>query len=147
MEVLVRISDLLTMAQLRTAILNHTPFSKATKDTGRDGSPTTATDPMLLTLTIGRDGSPTTAIDPMLLTLMTGRHSTVVEMGILGKVLTDTIVDGGSGVNVLPEDTWKKLGKPTLWPPAFQLLTADQHGIKPLGILKVQPVTVGTQPF
>ena len=128
-EVPVKISDLLlTMPQLRTAILNHTPFQQATEDTGRDNSPTTATDPMLLALT-------------------TGRHPAVVEMGILGNVLTDTIVDGGSGVNVLPEDTWKKLGKPTLWPPAFQLLTADQHGIKPLGILKAQPVTVGTQPF
>ena len=46
----------------------------------------------------------------MLLAIMTGRHPAVVEMGILGTVLTDTIVDGGSGVNVLPKDIWKKLG-------------------------------------
>ena len=95
----------------------------------------------------GRDSSGTTATDPILLALTTGRHPTIIEMGILGNVLTDTIVDGGSCVNVLPEDTWKKLGKPTLWPPTFQLLTADQHGIKPLGTLRAQPVTIGTQPF
>ena len=107
MEVPVKINDLLlTMPQLWTAILNHTPFQQETKDTGRDNNPVTATDPMLLAL-------------------MMGRHPVVVEMGILGKVLTDTIVDEGSGMNVLPEDTWKKLGKPTLWPPTFQLLTAD----------------------
>ena len=99
-EVRIKISDLLTMPQLRTAILNHTPFLKATEDTGRDNSPMTTTDPMLLALT-------------------TGRHPTIVEMGILENVLTNTIVDRGSGVNVLPEDTWKKLGKSTLWPPAF----------------------------
>ena len=68
-------------------------------------------------------------------------------MGILGHVLTDTIVDGGSSVNVLPEETWKKLRQPTLWPPKFQLLTADQHDIKPLGIMMAQPVTIGTQSF
>ena len=67
----------------------------------------------------GRDGSGTTIKDLMLLALMTGSHPAVVEMGILGIVLTDTIVDGGSGVNVLPEDIWKKLGQPTLWPPIF----------------------------
>ena len=85
--------------------------------------------------------------DQMLLTLTSGRHPAIVEMGILGHILTDTIVDGGSGVNVLPEETWRKLGQPTLWPPKFQLLTADQHGIKPLGILMAQQVTIGTQPF
>ena len=106
MEVLIKLSDLLTMPQLRTTILNMTPFPKATEETGRDGSGTTATDPMLLALT-------------------TGRHPTVVKMGIRGTVLTDTIVDGGSGVNVLPKDVWKKLGQPTLWPSTFQLLTID----------------------
>lgn len=128
MEVPMKLNDLLTMPQLRTAILNMTPLSKAMEETGKDSSRVTATDPMLLALT-------------------TGRHLAVVEMGILGTVLTDTIVDGGSGVNVLPEDIWKKLGQPTLWPPTFQLLIVDQHGIKPLGTLMAQPVTIGTQPF
>ena len=113
------------MPQLRTTILNMTPLPKATEETRRDGSGTMAVDPMLLTLT-------------------TGRHPAVVKMGILGTVLTDTIVDGGSGMNVLPKDVWKKLGQSTLWAPTFQLLTVDQHGIKLLGTLLAQPVTIGT---
>ena len=68
-------------------------------------------------------------------------------MGILGTILIDTIVDDGSGVNVLPEETWKKLGKPTLWPPTSNLLRVDQHGIKPLGTLMAQPITIETEPF
>lgn len=62
-------------------------------------------------------------------------------------VLTNTIVDRGSGVNILPEDTWKCLGKPTLWPPTFQLVVADQHGIKQLGTSMAQKVTIETQQF
>ena len=113
------------MPQLRTTILNMTPLPKVTEETRSDGSGTMAVDPMLLALT-------------------TGRHPTIVEMGILGTVLTDTIVNGGSGINVLPKDVWKKLRQPTLWPPTFQLLMADQHEIKSLGTLMVQLVTIGT---
>ena len=68
-------------------------------------------------------------------------------MGILGTTLPDTVIDGGSGVNVLPEETWKQLGQLTLWPPIFQLFTANQHGIKPLGTLIAQFITIETQPF
>lgn len=73
--------------------------------------------------------------DPIVLALNTGRHPVVVEMAILLTVLTDTIVGGGSRVNVLPEEAWQRLGKPTLWSPTFQLLEADQHVIKPIGTL------------
>ena len=70
--------------------------------------------------------------DPMLLALNMGRHLAVVETGILGTLLTYTIVDEGFDVNILPEEMWKKLGQPTLWLPTFQLLSADQHKVKPL---------------
>lgn len=83
----------------------------------------------------------------IILTITNGRNPTVVEMDILGTMRMSTIVDGGSRVNVLPEETWKSLGKPTLWPPTFNLLGADQHGIKPLGTLVVQQVTIRTRPF
>lgn len=46
----------------------------------------------------------TTTEDLMLLALSSEHHPAVVEMGILGTVLIDTIVDRGFGVNVLPED-------------------------------------------
>ena len=98
-KVPIKINDLLTMPQLRTAIMSMTPSLRVTEE--------------------ARDSKETTAANPMLLALTTGRHLTVVEMGILGTVLTNTIVDKGSGVNVLPKDIWKKLGQPTLWPPTF----------------------------
>ena len=34
-----------------------------------------------------------------------------------------------------------------LWPPTFQLLTTNEDEIKPLRILMIEPVTIGTQPF
>ena len=117
---------LLTMPKLCTALTNIAPIAKQPAEQGRE-----------------KEGG-ASAEDQMLLALSSRRHLTVVEMGILGTVLTETIVDGGSGVNVLPEDTWKRLGQPTLWPPTFQLLTADQHGIKPLGVLTTQPMTIET---
>lgn len=126
-EVPIKLNDL-TMPQLWTVILNMTPLLKAIEETRTDGSRITA-------------------IEPMLLAFTTGGHTTVVEMGIMGTVLEDTIMDRGLGVNVLPEDIWRKLGQPTLWPPIVQLLTADQHEIKSLGNLMVQSVTIGTQPF
>ena len=89
------------MPQLCTALTNITPTTKLPTKQERE-----------------KEGG-ASAEDPMLLALSSKCHPTVVEMGILETMLTDTIVDGGSGVNVLPEDTWKRLGQPTLWPPTF----------------------------
>jgi hypothetical protein len=121
----------LPMPQLRTTILNITPSPKVVDEPSKNT----------------HDGSGATTANPMLLTLTTRRHLAVVEMGILGTILKDTIVDGGSGLNVLPKETWKKLGQLTLWLPTFQLLSVDQHGIKPLGTLMAQTITIRTQPF
>ena len=129
------------MPQLRTTLTNIAPAAKLPGEHGREQESGAST------VDRREKESGESAEDPMLLALTSGRHPTVVEMGILGHVLTETIVDEGSGENVLPEETWKKLGQLTLWPPNFQLLTTDQHNIKPLGILMAQPVTIGTQPF
>lgn len=75
------------------------------------------------------------ASNPMLLTVSIGRRPAMVEMEIMGQKLTNTIVDGKSDVNVIPEETWKGLGKPTLWLLTFYLVGVDQHGIKPLETL------------
>lgn len=103
-----KLNDLLiAMPQLRTAILNMTPSPKAVEEPVKNT----------------QGGSGTTTIDPMLLALNTRRHPVVVEMGIHGTILTDTVVDEGSSVNVLPEETWKKLGQPT-YPMAAYIPTA-----------------------
>ena len=82
-----------------------------------------------------------------LFTIGMGRTLTVVEMEIMGCKLSNTIVDGGSGLNFLPKETWKAIGKPTLWPLTFQLVGADQHGIKPIGTLMGQKVVISKQQF
>lgn len=82
-----------------------------------------------------------------LFTIGMGRTPNVVEMEIMGCKLTNAILDKGLAVNVLPEETWKALGKPTLWPPTFQLVGADQHGIRHIGMLMGQKVVIDTQQF
>lgn len=62
-----------------------------------------------------------------LFTIGMGRTPAVVEMEILGYQLSNTIVDGGSGVNILSKETWKAMGIPTLWPRTFQLVGTDQY--------------------
>ena len=70
-----------------------------------------------------------------LFTIGMGRTPVVVEMEIMRCKLSNTIFDGGLGINILLERAWKALGKPTLWPPTFELAGANQHGIKPIGTL------------
>ena len=79
-KVPVKINDLLLiMPQLRSALTNIAPVPRTSGEQGRGKE-----------IFVGGE-------DQMLLALTSGRHPMVVEMGILGHVLTDTIVDGGSG--------------------------------------------------
>lgn len=52
--------------------------------------------------------------DPMFMAVNNRRKLTIIKMEIMGKNLIDTIVDGGSVVNVLLKETWKRLEKPTV---------------------------------
>ncbi len=89
------------MPQLRLALTNIAPIAKLAGEQGREKESRAHGEGL------------------MLLALTSRWHPAVVKMKILGTVLTDRIVDGGSGVNVLPEDTWKRLGQLMLWPPPF----------------------------
>ncbi len=126
MEVPINIQDLYTLPHLKTTLLNTCTVQPSTNTTQH---------PTILGVS---------TMNPMLLALNNGQYLVVIEMGILGTILTDMIVDVGSRVNVLPEETCKKLGKPTPWSPTFNLLGVDQHVIKPLGTLMAQPVTIAT---
>lgn len=86
-------------------------------------------------------------MEPMLPLVRVGRTIVVVKMEIIGHILTNTITDGGLGANVLPKESWKALGKLILCAPTFHLVGANEHGIKPLGTLMVQKVTVGTPQY
>ncbi|MCO5572188.1 hypothetical protein L7F22_025939 [Adiantum nelumboides] len=57
------------------------------------------------------------------------------------------LIDGGSGVNVLPEETCRKLNI-TCWDPApFQVKMADQRRIQPLGIVRNTVIEIGGLKF
>lgn len=100
-----KIVDLLEMLpQLRVAITQGTsikgvPFKEEQKEEAQAGKETNT-----------------------LFTTGLGMTPAVVEMEIMGCKLSNTIVDGGLGVNVLPDETLKALRKPTLWSPTFQLV-------------------------
>jgi hypothetical protein len=70
-----------------------------------------------------------------------------VNMEVLRRNQTNIIVDGGFDVNILLKDTWRSLGKPTIWSPTFQLVDAKQQGIKVLGVLMGQKVIIKTKLF
>ena len=56
-------------------------------------------------------------------------------------------MDGGSGVNILPEFMYKKLKLSVLEEAPFQLKMADQRRIQPLGILRNQEITISGLSF
>ncbi|MCO5572275.1 hypothetical protein L7F22_026028 [Adiantum nelumboides] len=73
----------------------------------------------------------------------------VLVVGVsIGKVFVPGVfLDGGSGVNIIPETTCKRL---TLldWDPApFQVKMADQRRVQPLGILRNLLISVGGLQF
>lgn len=52
------------------------------------------------------------------------------------------LLDGSSGVNILPEFLYTRLKLPKLEEAPFHLKMADQRRIQPLGILRNQQITV-----
>lgn len=61
--------------------------------------------------------------------------------------ITGALVDGGSGVNILPEFMYKKLKLSRLEEAPFQLKMADQRRIQPLGILRNQEIIISSLLF
>ena len=87
-EVPVKINDLLlTMPQLRSALTNITPAVKLPGEHGREKESGAS----IVDRREKENRASTT--DTTLLALSSERHPTVIEIGILGTVLTNTIVD------------------------------------------------------
>jgi hypothetical protein len=59
-----------------------------------------------------------------------------VDLEIDENLIKQVIVDFGSQVNILPRETWVRLGKPPLQPTMNFLKLADQRFIEPIGTLK-----------
>ena len=70
-----------------------------------------------------------------------------ITVDFQGDQIGGVLLDGGSGVNILPESEFLKLGKVTLDPAPFQVKMADQRRIQPLGILRRQEVSVAGLSF
>ena len=70
-----------------------------------------------------------------------------VQIHYNAEVIDTALVDGGSGVNILPEFMYKKMNLPVLEEVPFQLKMADQRRIQPLGILRNQEIIVAGLAF
>ncbi|MCO5579663.1 hypothetical protein L7F22_033520 [Adiantum nelumboides] len=71
----------------------------------------------------------------------------VISVKMEQMFMPGVLIDGGSGVNVLPEKTCRKLNI-TCWDPApFQVKMADQRRIQPLGIVRNTVIEIGGLKF
>ena len=59
-----------------------------------------------------------------------------------GRIFEEVLLDGGSGVNILPEIVYLSMAVQKLEPAPFQVKMADQRRLQPLGILKDQRITI-----
>jgi hypothetical protein len=59
-----------------------------------------------------------------------------VDLEINEILIKQVVVDFGSQVNILPRETWIRMGRPTLAPTLNYLKLADQRLIEPIGILR-----------
>ena len=59
-----------------------------------------------------------------------------------GRIFEEVLLDGGSGVNILPEIVYLSTTVQKLEPAPFQVKMADQRRLQPLGILKDQRITI-----
>ncbi|MCO5557151.1 hypothetical protein L7F22_010709 [Adiantum nelumboides] len=71
----------------------------------------------------------------------------VISVKMEQMFMPGVLIDGGSGMNVLPEETCRKLNI-TCWDPApFQVKMADQRRIQPLGIVRNRVIEIGGLKF
>ncbi|MCO5613227.1 hypothetical protein L7F22_067503 [Adiantum nelumboides] len=75
----------------------------------------------------------------------TDYRSPRLSVTILGKQFSRVIVDGGSGINLMPEFTMLALGLQPTRPAPFTVILADQRTVYPLGI--VEKVALQVQDF
>jgi hypothetical protein len=59
-----------------------------------------------------------------------------VDLEVDGHMIKQVMVDFGSQVNILPKETWIRLGRPLLQLTMNYLKLADQRFIEPIGTLK-----------
>ena len=70
-----------------------------------------------------------------------------IEVIVVDKVVPNVLVDGGSGLNILPEHTMKKLGLSLTGPSPFVINMANQSPSTPLGMIKDCRITTGGEEY
>ena len=70
-----------------------------------------------------------------------------VEVEIMDKIIPHTLVDGGSGINIMPLSTLEKLGLELTGPSPFVINVADQRQVTPLGQVKDCLMKVGGEVY
>ena len=71
----------------------------------------------------------------------------MVQVEFAGQVLKEVLLDGGSGVNILPTSMCFKLGSPKMAIAPFQGKMVDWKRLQPICILKDQTIKVATLLF
>jgi hypothetical protein len=59
----------------------------------------------------------------------------IIPIHVRKNLVEDMLLDGGSGINIIIEDIWKKLGLSTPRLAPYTLRMADHTLIKPIGLI------------
>jgi hypothetical protein len=70
-----------------------------------------------------------------------------IEVMVVDKVVPNVLVDGGSGLNILPEHTMKRLGLSLTGPSPFIINMANQTPAVPLGMIKDCRISTGGEEY
>ena len=70
-----------------------------------------------------------------------------IEVMVVDMVVPNVLVDGGSGLNILPEHTMEKLGLSLTGPSPFVINMANQSPSTPLGMIKDCKITTGGEDY
>ena len=68
-------------------------------------------------------------------------------MCVKGTLLPGAIIDGGSGINLMPEHVMQALGLEISRPAQFTVQLADQRSITPVGVLDLIPIEIQGNTF
>lgn len=70
-----------------------------------------------------------------------------IETTIVDKVVPNILVDGGSGLNIIPAQIIKKLGLSLTGPSSFVINMANQSPVMPLGQIKDCKIIIGGEEY
>ena len=70
-----------------------------------------------------------------------------IEVMVVDKVVSNVLGDGGSGLNILPEHTMKRLGLSLTGPSPFIINMANQTPAMPLGMIKDCRISTGGEKY